>query len=92
MEVVWGERRQLLDDIRRLAGGLGDLADSAVARLPPVEPAQLGGETVGGGEAGDGAKSPPTVTEESAHAAAAVEPPPVGLDENDSKGTPAGLA
>jgi hypothetical protein len=64
----------------------------AIAELKVSASPQLGGETVGGGEAGDGAKSPPTVTEESAHAAAAVEPPPLGLDENDSKGTPPGLA
>jgi cell division septum initiation protein DivIVA len=78
-EALWGERRQLLDDIRRLAGGLVDVADAAGARLPHLEPAQQEEEAVVD-EAGDGTKPP----------AAAVGAPPVGFDEND-KGSPAGL-
>ncbi len=40
-EAVWKQRRELLEDIRGMAGGLVDLADAAVARFPrrePVEP------------------------------------------------------
>jgi DivIVA domain-containing protein len=90
-ETVWGERSQLLDDLRRLAGGLGDLADTAVARLPRLEPAQLEEDTVGG-EAEDDTTPSAAATDESPRAAAAVGAPPVGLDEKDSKEWPAGPA
>ena len=37
-EAVWKERRELLDDIRRMAGGLVNAADAATARFPRQEP------------------------------------------------------
>ena len=43
-EAVWKERRELLEDIRRMAGGLVDLANAAAARIQ-------GGETAGPEEA-----------------------------------------
>ena len=54
---AWNERGQLLDDIRRLAGGLGDLADTAAARLPLPESPRPVEETVPD-EAGDGTQPP----------------------------------
>ena len=80
-EAVWEERRRLLDDIRRLAGGLADLADAAVARLPRPEPVPPEEETVGD-EAGDGTKPLAAASDESARAAAAVGAPPIGFDED----------
>ena len=38
-EAVWKQRRGLLDDIRRMAGGLVDVADAAAARIQRREPA-----------------------------------------------------
>jgi len=86
-EAVWDERRRLLDDIRRLAGGLGDLADTAAARLQRTESAQPDEETVGD-EAGNGTKPPADATKESARPAAAVGATPVGFDENDARESP----
>ncbi len=64
-ETAWNERGQLLDDIRRLAGGLGDLADTAAARLPPPESPRPVEETVPD-EAGNGTQPPADTSEESA--------------------------
>jgi DivIVA domain-containing protein len=85
-EAVWDERAQLLDDIRRLAGGLGDLADTA-ARLPRPESARPVEERVLD-EAGNGTQPPTDTSEESARAAAAVGAPSVGFEENDGKESP----
>jgi cell division septum initiation protein DivIVA len=85
-EAVWAERRQLLDDIRKLAGGLGDLADAAVARLPRLEPEPTEEEAVG--EAGDGTKMSAEASDESVRAAAAIGAPAVEFDENDGNGSP----
>ncbi len=38
-EAVWRERHELLEDIRRMAGGLVDLANAATARIQRSEPA-----------------------------------------------------
>jgi DivIVA domain-containing protein len=38
-EAVWKERHELLDDIRRMAGGLLDSANAAAARIQRSEPA-----------------------------------------------------
>jgi DivIVA domain-containing protein len=38
-ETVWNERSELLEDIRRMAGGLVDLANAAAARIQRREPA-----------------------------------------------------
>jgi DivIVA domain-containing protein len=83
-EAAWDERRQLLDDIRRLAGSLGNLADTAAARLPPPESAQPEEETVGD-EAGNGTKPPADASEESPGPAASVAAPPVGVEEHDGR-------
>jgi DivIVA domain-containing protein len=90
-KAVWDERGQLLDDIRRLAGGLGDLADTAAARLPRPESARPVEETVPD-EAENGTQPPADTSEESARAAAAVGAPPVGFEENDGKESPPGIA
>jgi predicted nucleic acid-binding Zn-ribbon protein len=34
-EAVWKERRELLDEIRTIASGLAELANTAAARQPP---------------------------------------------------------
>ena len=39
-EAVWKERRELLGDIRGMAGGLVDVANAAAARFPRGEPAR----------------------------------------------------
>ena len=39
-EAVWNERHDLLEDIRRLAGGLVDLTNAAAARLERDEPSK----------------------------------------------------
>lgn len=83
-EAVWDERRQLLDEIRRLAGGLGDLAVTAAARLPPPESAGPVEATVPA-EPGNGTQPPTDRSEESARAAAAVGVHPIGFEENDGK-------
>jgi len=38
-EAVWKDRRELLDDIRGMGGGLVDLVNAAAARFPRREPA-----------------------------------------------------
>ena len=86
-ETVWDERGQLLDEVRRLAGGLGDLADTAATRLPPPESAPPVEETVPD-DVGDGTQPPADASEESARAAATVGAPPVGFEENDGKESP----
>src|SRR6266516_2674318 len=40
-EAVWRKRRELLDDIRGMAGGLVDAADAAADRIPRQEPTEL---------------------------------------------------
>jgi DivIVA domain-containing protein len=88
-KAVWDERGQLLDDIRRLAGGLGDLADTAAARLPRPESARPVQETVPD-EAGNGTEPPSDASEESARAVASVGAPSVGFEQNDGKESPPG--
>ena len=39
-EAVWKERHELLEDIRRMAGGLVDLTNAAAARIQRSEPAE----------------------------------------------------
>jgi hypothetical protein len=81
------ERHQLLDDIRRLASGLVDSADAAVARLPRLELAQPEDEMVGD-ETEDGTTPPTVATKQSAPATAAVGAPAVGFDEDGDKESP----
>ncbi len=45
-EAVWKERHELLEDVRRMASGLVDLANAAAARSGGREPAGSGEETV----------------------------------------------
>ena len=45
-EAVWKERGELLEDIRRMAGGLVDLATAAAARIQRREPSGLEDEIV----------------------------------------------
>jgi DivIVA domain-containing protein len=74
-EAVWKDRRELLDDIRGMAGGLADLATAATARFPRREPA--GPEELLEPEAGDETEPPGAATAESARAI-----PAVGSHEN----------
>jgi len=70
-EALSKERRELLDDIRRMAGGLVDLADAAARRFPrqgPSGPEEQKLEP----EAGDETESRGVATDESAHAVPAV--------------------
>ena len=70
-EALSKERRELLDDIRRMAGGLVDLADAAARRFPrqgPSGPEEQKLEP----EAGDETESRGVATDESAHAIPAV--------------------
>ncbi len=39
-EVLWKERHELLDDVRTMASGLVDLANTAATRVSPSEPAE----------------------------------------------------
>jgi DivIVA domain-containing protein len=55
-ETVWNERSELLEDIRRMSGGLVDLANAAAARIQRREPAGRE-EKMLESEAGD--ESPP---------------------------------
>jgi DivIVA domain-containing protein len=92
-EAAWEERRQLLDDIRSLAGGLGDLADAAGARLPHLQPDESAedepAEETLGDEAEDETKPSAAATEESARAQAAVGAPTIGSDVDDRIDSPA---
>ena len=39
-EEIWRERKRLVDDVQRVAGDLGELADGASRRFPAEEPAE----------------------------------------------------
>jgi DivIVA domain-containing protein len=71
-EAVWTERHELLEDIRRMAGGLVDLANAAAARIQGGEPAGQEGEVLEP-EAGDEIEPREVATDESARAMPAVE-------------------
>jgi DivIVA domain-containing protein len=78
-EALWKERRELLDDIRGMAGGLVDLANAAAARFPRREPGPE--EELLEPEAGDETESPGVATDESARAMPAVGSHEDGDDE-----------
>jgi DivIVA domain-containing protein len=80
-EAVWKERRELLDDIRGMAGGLVDLANAAAARFPRREPA-VPEEEMLEPEAGDETESPGVATDESTRAMPAVGSHEDGDDES----------
>jgi hypothetical protein len=78
-ETVWNERSELLEDIRRMAGGLVDLANAAAARIQGREPAGPE-EKMPESEAGD--ESPPGIaTDESARGTPAIGSQAGGDDE-----------
>jgi DivIVA domain-containing protein len=89
---AWGERRRLLDDIHGLAGGLGDLADAAGARLPHLQRDESAGdepaEETLGDEAEDETKPSAAATEEPARAQAGVGAPTIGSDLDDRRDSP----
>jgi DivIVA domain-containing protein len=70
-ETVWSERSELLEDIRRMAGSLVDLANAAAARIQRPEPAEPE-EKMLESEAGDERPSGVATTDESARATPAV--------------------
>jgi DivIVA domain-containing protein len=70
-EAVWKQRRELLDDIRRMAGGLVDVADAAADRIQRREPAGPE-EVTPEPEAGDATESRGVATNESTPAGRAV--------------------
>jgi DivIVA domain-containing protein len=80
-EAVWNERRELLDDIRGMAGGLVDLANAAAARFPRREPAGPEEEMLEP-EAGDENERPGVATGESTRAMPAVGSHEDGDDES----------
>jgi DivIVA domain-containing protein len=80
-EAVWKERRELLDEIRGMAGGLVDLANAAAARFPRREPAGPEEEMLEP-EAGDETEPPGVATDESARAMPAVGSHEDGDDES----------
>jgi DivIVA domain-containing protein len=80
-EAVWKQRRELLDDIRGMAGGLVDLADAAAARIQrrePAEPEEMALEP----EAGDETEPRRIATAESTPATPAVRSQEDGDDES----------
>jgi DivIVA domain-containing protein len=79
-EAVWKERRELLDDIRGMAGGLVDLVNAAAARFPRREPAGPEEEMLEP-EAGDKTEPPRVATDESTRAIPAVGSHEDGEDE-----------
>ena len=70
-EAVWKERDELLEDIRRMAGGLVNLANAATARIQHHEPARPEEEMLEP-EAGDERASREVATDESAQVTPAV--------------------
>jgi DivIVA domain-containing protein len=82
-EAVWGERRELLDDVRRLASSLVGLADSAAARFPRLEPPQAY-EQIAEHEAGDETDSS-AVANQSARMSVAMGSAGVGSHEGGDK-------
>ena len=70
-EAVWKERGELLEDVRRMAGGLVDLANAAAARIQRREPAGPEEEMLEP-EAGDERASREVATDESGQATPAV--------------------
>jgi DivIVA domain-containing protein len=83
-EAVWKQRRELLDDIRRMAGGLVDLAEAAAARVQRREPAGPEEVTLEP-EAGDATESRGVATNESTPAGRAVLSQEDGDDESRAK-------
>jgi DivIVA domain-containing protein len=80
-EAVWKERLELLADIRGMAGGLGDLADAAAARIQRREPAGPEEVTLEP-EAGDETEQRAVATDESTPAPPAVRSQQDGDDES----------
>ncbi len=80
-EAVWKERRELLGDIRGMAGGLVDVASAAAARFPRGEPARPEEEMLEP-EAGDETEPPGVATDESTRATPAVGSHEDGDDES----------
>ncbi len=80
-EAVWKQRRELLDDIRRMAGGLVDVADAAAARIQRREPSGPEEVTLES-EAGDETEPRGVATDESAPAMPAVRSHEDGDDES----------
>jgi DivIVA domain-containing protein len=78
-EAVWGDRRKLLDDVRRLASSLVDLADAAAARFPRLEPPKPD-EQVVEHEAGDDSWAA-LATDQSAQTSVAMGSAAVGSDD-----------
>jgi len=66
-EAVWKERHELLEDIRRMSGGLVDLANAATARIQRSEPAGPE-EAMVESDAGDEIEPRGIATDESAQA------------------------
>ncbi len=80
-EALWKERRELLDHIRKMAGGLLDLANAAAARFPRREPAGPEEKTLEPA-VGDQTEPPGVATDESARAIPAVGSHEDGADES----------
>ncbi len=70
-EVIWKERRELLEDIRGMASGLVDSADAAAARFPSRGPAGPE-EEMQEPQAGDETEPPGVATDEPTRAMPAV--------------------
>jgi DivIVA domain-containing protein len=79
-EALRNERRDLLEDVRRIASGLVDLANAAAARVPVPEATEPEEETHPP-EAEDARESATVATDESATAVPAVGPQDGGDDE-----------
>jgi DivIVA domain-containing protein len=80
-EAIWKERRELLEDIRRMASGLVDSADAAVARFPSRGPAGPE-EEMQEPQAADETEPPGVATDESTRAMPAVGSHEHGHDES----------
>jgi DivIVA domain-containing protein len=80
IDAVWKERGELLEDIRRMAGGLVDVATAAAARIQRREPAGPE-EAMVESEVEDEPEPREVATDESARAMPAVESHDGGVDE-----------
>lgn len=84
---VWEERQRLLDDIRGVSAGLGDLAGAAAARLPRLEQAEPN-EEASPAESEDGTASADFGDDQSTRAATAVVAAAAGSEDQDGDGSP----